>query len=216
MTNSGEHTFHFFDEELILLPEKAMYVTKYNALLVADLHLGKLTHFRKSGIGLPDHGEAANLEKLSEVLQRYRPDTCYFMGDLFHSDYNSMWEYLIDFLQLFPKVKFVLIEGNHDVLSSRQYGKAGLISFPKVELGPFDLTHEPEEPTLGRYNLCGHIHPGVRLKGKGLQRLRLPCYYFGKTIGILPAFGSFTGLATLQPKKTDSVFVITQAEVIPV
>ncbi|HNU41619.1 MAG TPA: phosphoesterase, partial [Cyclobacteriaceae bacterium] len=66
----------------------------------------------------------------------------------------------------------------------------------------------------GVYNLSGHIHPAVRLKGTGRQSVMLPCFYFGKQQGILPAFGSFTGMARIVPKKEDRIFVIAENKVI--
>jgi metallophosphoesterase superfamily enzyme len=66
------------------------------------------------------------------------------------------------------------------------------------------------------YNLAGNIHPGVLLQGKGKQAVTLPCFYFGERQGILPAFGSFTGLARIQPKKEDRIFVIAESTVVKI
>lgn len=63
----------------------------------------------------------------------------------------------------------------------------------------------PPEP----YTLSGHLHPGITLSGKGRQRLRLPCFWFGAQTGILPAFGAFTGLADIQPRQGDQIFATT-------
>ena len=63
---------------------------------------------------------------------------------------------------------------------------------------------------------CGHLHPGVKLKGDGLQRLKLPCFYHTKNQLILPAFGAFTGLHILHPKEEDLIYVTTGKEVIEI
>jgi metallophosphoesterase superfamily enzyme len=63
------------------------------------------------------------------------------------------------------------------------------------------------------YNLAGHIHPGVNLVGRGRQSLTLPCFYFGSRQGFLPAFGMFTGLARIAPKKDDKVFVVADNKI---
>ena len=79
----------------------------------------------------------------------------------------------------------------------------------------FILTHEPMENPAGEYyNLAGHIHPGVHLSGKGRQSITLPCFYFGQHQGILPAFGSFTGLAMINPKVNDQVFAIADGKIL--
>ncbi|MGB3619143.1 MAG: phosphoesterase, partial [Catalinimonas sp.] len=65
------------------------------------------------------------------------------------------------------------------------------------------------------YALAGHLHPAVRLNGGGAS-LRLPCYWFGAQQGLLPAFGAFTGTATVRPRAGDGVFVIAEEQVMQV
>ena len=73
------------------------------------------------------------------------------------------------------------------------------------------ISHEPlEEIPEGLYNLAGHIHPGVRLVGKGRQGMTLSCFYFGERQGLMPAFGQFTGRYKIKPEPKDRVFVITE------
>ena len=84
-------------------------------------------------------------------------------------------------------------------------------------MGPFLLCHEPmEEAPTDSYVLCGHLHPGIRLVGKGRQSLRLPCFQFGPYQGILPAFGQFTGLAMIEPEEKDQIFAIAEDQVLPI
>jgi hypothetical protein len=52
--------------------------------------------------------------------------------------------------------------------------------------------------------------------GKGRQAITLPCFYFGKQQGLLPAFGAFTGIARIRPKKNDRVYVIAENKVMAV
>jgi metallophosphoesterase superfamily enzyme len=52
------------------------------------------------------------------------------------------------------------------------------------------------------------LHPAVQLFGKGKQVFTLPCYYFGETNGILPAFGSFTGKAIIALEPESKVFAV--------
>jgi metallophosphoesterase superfamily enzyme len=78
--------------------------------------------------------------------------------------------------------------------------------------GPFLFSHDRVESEL--FNFHGHIHPGVRLRGKGRQSVVLPCFFFGKNYGVLPSFGDFTGLYKLVPRKSDKVYVIAEDSVI--
>ena len=186
-------------------------------LILADLHLGKATHFRKAGIAAPKAVEDTNFDHLISLLLSFSPERVLLLGDLFHSDYNTIWEEWEDLLQQFSHIRFELVPGNHDVLSAEVYQKSALHIRPRhYHEGPFCFTHEPLESfSSEQYNLCGHIHPGVKLEGVGRQTLRLPCFYFGPQQGILPAFGSFTGLATLAVKREDRVFGIADSQVIP-
>ncbi len=198
------------DEELILSPKKAVYWPKQKLLIVSDLHLGKVSHFRKNGISVPTEARFSNLIQLELLIHEFLPQTVLFLGDLFHSDYNLEWEEFGRFIQQFSSIRFLLVEGNHDRLAPHQYQKFGIeVTVDSLTIPPFVFTHIPlEEAPAKGYVLSGHIHPGVILKGKGKQRLRLPCFFFSQHQAILPAFGDFTGKYTLEPTQNDRVFVI--------
>lgn len=202
-------------ETIYLLPEKALYWPAKSLLLIADLHLGKASHFRKNGMAVPPQAANQNWKKLHQLFRLYQPIRVCFLGDLFHSTHNKEWTVFGELIESYPQIQFELVIGNHDILETSAYEALGFRVFEesKVE-GPFILTHEPLENSE-LYNLCGHLHPGVKLSGKGKQRLRAACYYFGETQGILPAFGSFTGLAQIPIKENDQVFVVVEDQVIP-
>ena len=79
---------------------------------------------------------------------------------------------------------------------------------------PLALRHHPQ-PEAGASVLAGHLHPCVVLGGRAHQRLRLPCFHFGPQVGVLPAFGAFTGMHALRPQPGDRVFVIGGDAVAP-
>ncbi|RAW01443.1 ligase-associated DNA damage response endonuclease PdeM [Pseudochryseolinea flava] len=199
------------EEVFALWPEKAIHWKRMNALLIADLHIGKINHFRKSGIPVPRKANDHNIEVLVDLIQKIKPLRVICLGDLFHSHYNSEWEVFGEITNHFKAVDFELVLGNHDIMSERQYERKGFRVFDELLLDKFIFTHHPLETVAhDHYNLAGHIHPGVTLRGKGRQSMTLPCFYFGSQQGLLPAFGAFTGLATIQPKKDDQVFVIAE------
>lgn len=187
-------------------------------LLVADLHFGKINHFRKSGIAVPPKANERNTELLIDLLNKSKPEKAIFLGDLFHSHYNEEWETLGQVLKHFSACTFELVRGNHDIMSALQYERNKIkVIEGELELGPFVLTHEPlKEKRKSFYNLAGHIHPGVSLYGKARQAMTLPCFYFGEHQGILPAFGSFTGVARIHPQKGDKVFVLADGKILKV
>jgi uncharacterized protein len=204
-------------EEFELLPQKGIYWKKINALLLADLHIGKINHFRKSGVPLPVRANERNIELLIDLLHKYKPARVIFLGDLFHSYYNPEWEVFGEVVKHFKSVVFELVIGNHDVMSDIQYERKGIRVYDQLLINNIMLTHHPmETKSDAYYNLAGHIHPGAHLFGKGKQGITLPCFYFGAWQGLLPAFGVFTGLARITPQRDDKVFVIANDKIIDV
>jgi DNA ligase-associated metallophosphoesterase len=197
-------------EQIQLCTQKAIYLKTHKILLLSDLHLGKVNHFRKAGIAVPTQANDKNVEVLIDVLNLTKPQRVIFLGDLFHSTYNNEWEVLRQVLKHFSAIHFELVRGNHDILSAQQYERLSIgVHESPVFINALLLSHEPlEQVPLGKYNLAGHIHPGIRMQGKARQRLTLPCFYFGADQGLMPAFGSFTGLACITPKKNDRIYVV--------
>lgn len=203
-------------QTLHLHPFRGAYWEEESVLLLADLHLGKTSHFRRHGLPVPRAVSDENWDRLIAMIVDFSPERVLFLGDLFHSEYNAEWEELNDLIEQFATIQFELVPGNHDILEGHHYERSLLIVHPEtLTEPPFLFSHHPlEDVPAGLYNLAGHLHPGVRLRGNGRQRLRLPCFYFGQNQGILPAFGAFTGLGKIEVKEGDRVFVIAEGEVV--
>jgi len=113
-------------------------------------------------------------------------------------------------------VALTLVRGNHDKKAGDPPEAWGMRCVEAGEgAAPFVFNHEPG-PSRGGYALSGHIHPAVRLSGAGEDSLRLPCFWFGRRYGVLPAFGAFTGSAEVRPRAGDQVYVIADDEVLAV
>ena len=211
-------SFELKNQHFKLHPFKGIYWEEEKTLLIADLHLGKANHFRKAGIPVPAEVKQSNFDKFAALLLDFNPEKVLILGDLFHSDFNQSWEDMIHIIKQFKHIKFELVIGNHDIMDLKRYQEANLhLHDEGLIIDPFIFTHHPlEEVPFGLFNLCGHIHPGVRLSGKGRATLRLPCFYFGEDQGILPAFGEFTGTYVIKPNKEDDVFVIAEEKVFKV
>jgi DNA ligase-associated metallophosphoesterase len=74
--------------------------------------------------------------------------------------------------------------------------------------------HRQIEP--GGYRLAGHLHPAVRLSGRGGASVRLPCFRVGASQMVLPAFGDFTGGATIVRAEGERIFAVAPPRVIEV
>ncbi len=210
-----EYCTHIIDNNhLRLLPEKAIYWEEEKALLIADLHLGKITHFRKSGIGIPTGPKEKNWEQLCYLIQKYNPEKIYLLGDLFHSRYNSEWQNFLEIISTYDNIKWILTKGNHDIMPDEIFQNTIMKIYQEgITVGSFYLSHEPTYKE-GYYNLCGHIHPCVKLKGLANQYARVPCFYFGENGGILPAFGSFTGMHAMKRERDAQIFFIADEVVL--
>lgn len=210
--------FEFLGQQLILLPQKAIYWKEERALLLSDLHLGKVSHFRKGGLAVPGNAALGNYQILDRLLHSFEVRKMFILGDLFHSDLNLEWSLFVGWLNQYPDLKCILVKGNHDILPEVLYQNRHLEVYQDtLTYYPFVFSHIPLlTPSAGGYNLSGHVHPGVKLSGKGGQQLKLPCFYFGRTQGLLPAFGAFTGKAIIRPEKESRVFVVTPERVFPV
>ncbi|MEN7549912.1 ligase-associated DNA damage response endonuclease PdeM [Rapidithrix thailandica] len=212
--NERQAKFSIKGELLYLLPERCIYWPCQKALLLSDLHLGKAGHFRKAGIPVSAQIHLEDLARLSTVLVANPVERVLILGDLFHSEMNREFAAWCSWLDQHQYLQCTLVAGNHDQLTLQELSE--VMEVKEVEyVGPFALVHNPLEVKLkaGYYPISGHLHPGITLSGKGRQSLSLPCFYFGKNGGVLPAFGNFTGLHRLRPAKGDQVFAITKEKV---
>jgi uncharacterized protein len=202
------------NEEVYLYPEKVMYLPANNILVISDVHLGKAGHFRKHGIalGMDSHiKDIQNIQKLIDVIQ---PQKIMFLGDLFHSKHNKEWTLVEQLIIQNNQIEYILVEGNHDVLSYNHYKNSGIQLMTKMEIGDLIFTHEPIENIEGKINICGHIHPGFTLYGKAKQSVTVPCFYKSHYRFIMPAFGSLTGLHVLNKIKNTEVYLIAGSRII--
>ena len=190
----------------------AVFWNEKNTLLIADVHLGKVMHFRKNGFAIPNDALHKNFEKLVEVVDFFNPSTILFLGDLFHSTKNSEWDLFVEWSKKCT-CEIVLIAGNHDIIDTKNYEKSGIKVVDYSRIDDFLLTHHPTE-VEGMFNFSGHIHPGIVLRGLGRGHLKLPCFYQRKNQMILPAFGAFTGLGIVKPHEGDTVFAVTKEEIV--
>lgn len=183
-------------------------------LLISDVHLGKISHFRKYGSALPGNAMYQNFIKLDNAVEYFNPESICFMGDLFHSTLNNEWALFTDWVAR-TQVPIILVAGNHDIISPHLYDELGITVVSEWTIDGFLLTHDPQERE-GYYTISGHIHPAVVLAGKGRQFLKLPCFFCTPGQTILPAFGEFTGTYVMEPKEEDRVYVITKEDVVEV
>jgi uncharacterized protein len=208
--------FSIKKQSLLLSPLRTIFWQEQQALICSDLHLGKVGHFRKSGIAMPQNIFKDDVQKLFAAIQHFNPKQVIIVGDMVHSHANKELELFVKWRNDFAHVEFHLVKGNHDILLKTWYTESNIILHEQqLILDPFLFTHDPTE-SQAHYVISGHIHPGVIVKGLGKQALKFPCFYFGKQQCILPAFGGFTGAHPIEPKKAENVFAIVENSIIQI
>lgn len=196
---------------LSLLPQKAAFLPDTHTLLIADAHIGKATSFRALGVPVPRGTTSETLSLIGELVARHDARRVVFLGDFLHSarshvaatlDAVSRWR------ALHPTLELVLVRGNHDDRAGDPPASLGftVVDEPLMD-GGLAMCHHPEAVS-GAYVLAGHLHPCVSVHGRARERLRLPCFHFGAQVGVLPAFGSFTGMHPARVAPGDRVFAV--------
>jgi uncharacterized protein len=206
-------------ERVLLLAEHALYRPQTEALLVADPHWGKAAAFRAAGLPVPGGTTTEGLDRLTAALARSGARRLVILGDLFHARTDKSpqtLEVVRSWRERHAALPITLIRGNHDRHAGDPPPELGIeCCDPPCADAPFLYTHHPAPMDAG-YVLAGHVHPSVTLRGVGRQRERLPCFHFGPRVGLLPAFGAFTGTADVAVVPGDRVFVVAGERVIQV
>jgi DNA ligase-associated metallophosphoesterase len=203
-------------ESLELLPDRAVFWRRASMLLVADAHWGKAAAFRAAGVPAPHGTTHHGLERLTALCQSAAVRRIVFLGDFLHAATGrapQTMQALSEWRSAHETLDVVIVRGNHDRGAGDPPGFS-CVDGPLLE-PPFVLQHHPRDHRDG-YVLAGHLHPAVQLVGPGRQHERLPCFWFQERQAVLPAFGPFTGLATVTPCPTDRVYVIAGDTVHPV
>lgn len=216
---TGDCTTEVSGERLVLMPERAAWWARTGTLLIADPHWGKAATFRASAIPVPRGTTSEGLTRLDRAIARTGARRVVFLGDYLHARDGRAPEtlrLLADWRLLHPLLELVLVRGNHDRHAGDPPAELGVacVDAPLLE-DPFVLAHHPAASNDG-YVLAGHLHPGAPLIGPGRMRERLPCFWFGRACGVLPAFGEFTGLADVTAEMGDRIYAVALDEVVEI
>lgn len=205
------------ETRLQLLPEKAVYVEAMRSLLVSDVHLGKSETFQRYGVPVSSQVNQATLDRLQRLCERVKPECLWILGDLFHSQEGLVDEVIEAWLTFLNQVQVrtYLILGNHDRPSADVLSQLSLECFTEAVVAEkLVLSHEPCETQA--LNICGHLHPCLRLKTR-LDDLRLPCFYWEPVHCrlTLPSFGEFTGGYEVSLANQAVAYGIAEDQIIP-
>ena len=207
-----------------LRADRTLYWRARRTLVVADIHFGKAEHFRRSGIPVPTGTTQHNLDRLQVALQATDAQRLVVLGDFFHNKGGVTAE-LIRQLGVWrgrwDGLPIINVRGNHD----RQAGDppcemgidcvSGPWRDPEEASGTVAFAHEPAVVSQA-VTWCGHVHPAVRLEGPANVSLRTACFHVEKRSGTLPAFGAFTGMKVVRPRRGDRVYAVGPGQIVDV
>ena len=196
-------------QTLWLLPEKAIFLPDSDTLLVADAHIGKAVSFRQLGVPVPSGTTDETLTVLSGLVKRLEAKRIVFLGDLLHSAHSlapATLAAVVRWREFHSALELTLVRGNHDDRAGDPPPILDIQAFdePLMHRG-LALCHHPQ-PIAGAFVLAGHIHPCVSIGGRAHDWHRLPCFWFSQRMGVLPAFGAFTGMQAIRPARDERVF----------
>jgi DNA ligase-associated metallophosphoesterase len=213
---------------LLLLADRAAWLPDESMLLVADVHIGKALAFRRLGVPVPQGTTRHTLERLSSLLRLTAARELVLLGDFLHAapaQAPAVQSQLAVWRAEHAGVGMRLVRGNHDRHAGDPAAQLGIevVDEPWPVPGPsaapdgpaLALCHHPR-PWPGHATLAGHLHPCIRLAGPARSHLRLPCFHFAAAVGILPAFGAFTGMHPVRRAPGDRVFAVADGEVMAV
>jgi len=203
------------DNQFLLLPQKAVFWKNEKTLLISDLHLGKVTHFRKEGISIPSAAFENNFKRLDEIILSNEAHRIIFLGDLFHNRHNAEWKLFAEWRNKYNTIEMSIVLGNHDILPQQLFDETKIIVFEdEYRIGNFVFTHHPKEKLIANsYIFCGHVHPVFCFRAKAKQSLKLPCFIVDEYQAILPSFGVFTGGYEMKRQPSRRIFVVASNEV---
>ncbi|SIS06815.1 metallophosphoesterase [Natronorubrum thiooxidans] len=192
--------------DLPVLPvERALFVPAADALVVADVHLGRGAD---SSVDAPIDDGGDVRDRLESLLARTDPATVVVAGDLLHAfdgiprglerDLTALEECVAD-----ADASLVVTPGNHDTMLETVFDGPTPIEYRLAD-GETVVCHghEPPQTDATRY-VIGHDHPALSVDGR-----KRPCFLYGPTVyegadvTVCPAFSPLAAGVTVNGMRT--------------
>jgi len=180
---------HFAGHAFEPLPSGGLYWHAERALLVADLHLEKLSSFARRGSLLPPYDTGLTLKRLEADIARTGAERVIALGDSFHRDEGTTTLLDADRLRLMAllgRTHWTWVSGNHDPSPHTLGG----VCVDALTYRGLTLTHQPARGTPGM--IGGHLHPAAHVQVDG-RSVRRPCFVHDGSVLVLPAYGASAG-----------------------
>ncbi len=208
-----------------LVGGRALFWPRENALLVADLHLEKASHFARHGQMLPPYDSRETLERVALSLRETGARRVFALGDNFHDGEGAcrLEPHAAGMLAALTRATdWWWITGNHDAGGDPVHSESAIGgTADELAVGGLVLRHRALAGEQ-RPELSGHFHPRLTVRTRG-RRIARHCVVASERRLILPAFGALTGgcdagdpeiLAAMQPARAIHALVSAQGRLI--
>ena len=172
--------------------ERALFIAKEKAVVIADVHIGIEFEYRQQGINI---GLQTNklLERCIKLLKETKAEKIVIVGDIKHVITAKSEEEMMRierrevrrFLKmLYGYADIWIIKGNHDGRLQSKYAK--IFGGKGIKMGDIALIHghcwADEKIMDSKTIILGHIHPFVRITTRVGYSYMQPCWVKGKFI----------------------------------
>ena len=194
----------------VAFAERAAFFPGHDALVVADLHVGR---GEASAVSFPVGEREDLLTRLDGLLSRFDPERVVVAGDVVHT-FSAVSERSRESLAVLRDAceergaAVELAAGNHDTaLESAWDGpirEAVVLDADDAPRTVVSHGHEPPSIAAERY-VIGHVHPTIEIEGD-----RRPCFlhgegvYRGADLLIMPAFTRLAPGVAVNEMRTDA------------
>lgn len=188
------------DPDGLATGERAVLVPGADAVVIADVHLGRDAASR---VEAPLGGGRDAIDRLEELLAETDPAEVVIGGDLLHS-FSSIPRGVEDDLVAFIEAiedagaSPVVVGGNHDAMLASVYG-GEIHDEYRLADGETVVIHGHDAPeTPAKRYVVGHDHPALSIDGR-----KRPCFLYGPDshddadVLMLPAFTRLAPGATV-------------------
>lgn len=197
-------------DEILLDGRLALFHQRERWLAVADLHFGYELSQRAAGWLVPMWGMTSIAERLTQLLDEYRPRRLIILGDLVH-DRTAVSEAGELLRNIREVCEVIVVEGNHD----RKLGGA-IEMVESWETGQFLFHHghclaEPDD----RIQIIGHHHPAQTVADGAGLRLKCPAFVQQASCWIMPAFSPWASGTKWMQEEESRIWLCTPGRVLP-
>jgi hypothetical protein len=190
------------------LISKTIFFPKQGILAIGDLHLGYDTMLKNQGINLSFDQIEETKKELELIIKKvkaiYTLKKIILLGDIKHHfafqrteifDLRNFLRFLEKFL---PKENIILIKGNHDTFTLKDYELKDFYIEDDLAFTHGDKTYEElfKNKSIKKI-IISHIHPAVLIRDKNnIKKEKFKCFLIGrykrKDFIIMPSFFSIT------------------------